>query len=125
MSVRGSKDSHLCQIQDYATTVLAYPWVMGDMCCTCPQVLLTYRPATGAARPGAPVTEKDSESRRPLDMALVSQQWLAVRLLITAGALSKCPELEDARRELDQLLPAADVGGKHGGSVLSVLVRNR
>ncbi|CAL8465257.1 g4792 [Coccomyxa elongata] len=85
------------------------------------EVLLTYRPATGAARPGAPVTEKDSESRRPLDMALVSQQWPAVRLLIAAGALSKCPELEDARRELDQLLPAADVGGKHSGSVLSVL----
>ncbi|BDA50235.1 probable Ankyrin repeat and IBR domain-containing protein 1 [Coccomyxa sp. Obi] len=85
------------------------------------EVLLTYRLATGAARPGAPVTEKDSESRRPLDMALVSQQWPAVRLLIAAGALSKCPELEDARRELDQLLPAADVGGKHGGNVLSVL----
>ena len=86
------------------------------------QVLLTYRLATGAARPGAPVTEKDSESRRPLDMALVSQQWPAVRLLIAAGALSKCPELEDARRELDQLLPAEDAGAKHG-NVLSVLVR--
>lgn len=75
----------------------------------------------GSASNGAPVTEKDSESRRPLDVALVSQQWPAVRLLIAAGALSKCPELDDARRELNQLLPAADEGAKNGG-VLSVLV---
>jgi hypothetical protein len=75
----------------------------------------------GSASNGAPVTEKDSESRRPLDVALGSQQWPAVRLLIAAGALSKCPELDDARRELSQLLPAADEGAKNGG-VLSVLV---
>ncbi len=86
-------------------------------------MLLTHRPAAGAAQVGAPVTEKDSESRRPLDVALVSQQWPAVRLLIAAGALSKCPELEDARRELNQLLPAAEEGAKHGG-VLFALVRN-
>lgn len=93
------------------------------MVATSPQVLLTHRPANGGARPGAPVTEKDSENRRPLDVALASQQWAAVRLLVAAGALSKCPELQDARRELEQLLPAADAGAKHGG-VLSALVCN-
>jgi len=57
------------------------------------QVMLTHAPAGGAARPGAGVTEKDAANERPLDIALTTQQWRAVRLLVAAGALTKCPEV--------------------------------
>jgi hypothetical protein len=55
--------------------------------------MLTHAPAGGAARPGAAVTEKDAANERPLDIALTTQQWRAVRLLVAAGALTKCPEV--------------------------------
>lgn len=57
------------------------------------QVMLTYAPAGCAARPGAAVTEKDAANERPLDIALTTQQWPAVRLLVSVGALTKCPEV--------------------------------
>lgn len=55
--------------------------------------MLTHEPASGAPRPGAAVTEKDAANERPLDIALTTQQWPAVRLLVSAGALTKCPEV--------------------------------
>lgn len=85
------------------------------------QVLLTHEPASGQPGPGAAVTEKDADNRRPLDVALLTQQWPAVRLLIAAGALSKCPELDDARRELQQLLPCNDAAAKHGGLMAALV----
>ncbi len=60
------------------------------------QVMLTHEPAGGRARPGAALAEKDVDDRRPLDLALLTQQWPAVRLLIAAGALGKCPEARAA-----------------------------
>lgn len=57
------------------------------------QVMLTHAPAGGGPRPAAAVTERDAEGQRPLDLAITSQQWPAVRLLVAAGALDKCPEV--------------------------------
>jgi hypothetical protein len=85
------------------------------------QVLLTHEPASGRPRPGTTVTEKDVDNRRPLDVALLTQQWPAVRLLIASGALSKCPELDDARRELEQLLPPEDACAKQGGLMAALV----
>ncbi|KAK9832549.1 hypothetical protein WJX81_008317 [Elliptochloris bilobata] len=84
------------------------------------EVMLTHEPSGGARRPGAAVTEKDAANERPLDIALTTQQWPAVRLLVSAGALTKCPELDDARRELEQLLPTP-ASSKAGGGLASAL----
>ncbi len=72
------------------------------------QVLLTYGPASGAQRLPAGITSQDSKGMRPLDVALVTQQWQAVRLLIGAGALQACPELTQAQRQLRQALLLPD-----------------
>ena len=81
------------------------------------QVLLTYVPEGGAQRPPTCISAQDSEDRRPLDVALATQQWRAVRLLIAAGALQACPELTRARQELQQLLLLPD-GRRQSGALL-------
>lgn len=84
------------------------------------QVLLTYVPEGGAQRPPTCISAQDSEDARPLDVALATQQWRAVRLLIAAGALQACPELAHARRELQQLLLLPD--GRRQSGALQFLV---
>ena len=54
---------------------------------------------------------------RPLDLALATQQWPAVRLLISAGALQACPELTQAQGELQQQLQLPD-SRRHSGALL-------
>ena len=87
------------------------------------QVLLTYVPEGGAQRPPTCISSQDAEDRRPLDVALATQQWPAVRLLIAAGALQACPELAHARRELQQLLLLPDSRRQSGA--LQLLVSSR
>ena len=84
------------------------------------QVLLTYVPEGGAQRPPTCISAQDSEDRRLLDVALATQQWRAVRLLIAAGALLACPELARARRDLQQLLLLPD--GRRQSGALHFLV---
>ena len=85
------------------------------------QVLLTYVPASGAQRLPAGITSQDSKGMRPLDVALVTQQWQAVRLLIGAGALQACPELTQAQRQLRQALLLPD--SRRPSGALPLLVR--
>ena len=85
------------------------------------QVLLTYVPANGAQRLPACITIQDSKGMRPLDVALVTQQWQAVRLLIGAGALQACPELTQAQRQLQQALLLPD--SRRPSGALPILVR--
>ena len=84
------------------------------------QVLLTYIPANGAQRLPACITSQDCKDMRPLDVALATQQWPAVRLLISAGALQACPELTQAQRELRQLLLLPDNRRQSGALLLLV-----
>ena len=83
-------------------------------------MLLTYVPEGGAQRPPTCISAQDSEDARPLDVALATQQWRAVRLLIAAGALQACPELARARQELQQLLLLPD--GRRQSGALQFLV---
>ena len=83
-------------------------------------MLLTYIPANGAQRLPACITSQDSKDMRPLDVALVTQQWPAVRLLISAGALQACPELTQVQRELRQLLLLPDSRRQSGALLLLV-----
>jgi hypothetical protein len=71
------------------------------------------------------VTEKDAADERPLEVALNTQQWAAVRLLVGAGALTKCPEMDDERRELERLMPSGRPTGFFGKSagIVELLVR--
>ena len=74
------------------------------------QVLLTHQPAIGAPRQVANILTRDQEDRRPLDAALMTQQWPAVRLLIAAGALQACPELGDAQWILQNRMSRDQLG---------------
>ena len=84
------------------------------------QVLLTYVPEGGSQRPPTCISSQDSEDRRPLDVALATQQWPAVRLLIAAGALQACPELARAQQELQQLLLLPDSRRQSGALLFLV-----
>jgi hypothetical protein len=86
------------------------------------QVLLTHPLPDGRA---VVVTEKDAADERPLEVALNTQQWAAVRLLVGAGALTKCPEMDDERRELERLMPSGRPTGFFGKSagIVELLVR--
>ena len=85
------------------------------------QVLLTYVPANGAQRLPACITLQDDKGMRPLDVALATQQWQAVRLLIGAGALQACSELTQAQRQLQQALLLPD--SRRPSGALPFLVR--
>lgn len=89
------------------------------------QVLLTHVPANGAQRQAAGISSRDSKHLRPLDVALMTQQWPAVRLLISAGSLHTCPELTDAQRQLQQLLLLPDSRRQSGAFLLLVRLRSR
>eukprot|EP00884_Botryococcus_braunii_P009051 jgi/Botrbrau1/18147/Bobra.53_1s0018.1 len=67
------------------------------------RVLLTHPLPDGRV---VVVTEKDAGDERPLEVAINTQQWAAVRLLVSAGALTKCPEMDDERRELERHMPS-------------------
>ena len=84
------------------------------------QVLLTHVPEGGSQRPPTCISSQDSEDMRPLDVALATQQWPAVRLLIAAGALQACPELTRAQQELQQLLLLPDSRRQSGALVFLV-----
>ena len=94
---------------------IPFPSTKGAM-----QVLLTYMPADRAQRLPACISSQDSRDLRPLDLALATQQWPAVRLLISAGALQTCPELTQAQRELQQQLQLPDSRRHSGPLVLLV-----
>lgn len=69
------------------------------------------------------VTEKDALDERPLEVAINTQQWAAVRLLVSAGALTKCPEMDDERRELERRMPSSrSNSGKSATNLLDVCV---
>ena len=73
-------------------------------------MLLTHQPANGTPRQVANILTRDQEDRRPLDAALITQQWPAVRLLIAAGALQACLELGDAQRILQRRMSRDQFG---------------
>ncbi|KAK9815937.1 hypothetical protein WJX72_012289 [[Myrmecia] bisecta] len=69
------------------------------------QVLLTAPGVTIAL-----ATSPDIQGTTPLDIALDTRQWRAVRLLIAAGALEKCRQMDQMRQLLADMLPNALLG---------------
>jgi hypothetical protein len=84
------------------------------------QVLLTHQPANGRPKQVADILTADQDGQQPLDIALITRQWPAVRFLIAAGALQACPELAKAERLLQRHMASVN---KDQFKALRLLVR--